>query len=44
MCSKETKLNNKPKIEECPRCENEEIAEGSNFCKICGLDLRDIEQ
>lgn len=23
----------------CPRCENEEICHGDNYCKICGLPL-----
>lgn len=23
----------------CPRCENEEICCGANYCKICGLPL-----
>lgn len=23
----------------CPRCENEDIGETANFCKICGLEL-----
>lgn len=23
----------------CPRCENEEIGYGDNYCKICGLPL-----
>lgn len=23
----------------CPRCENEEICHGDNYCTICGLPL-----
>lgn len=27
----------------CPHCENEEINPEDNFCRICGLNLLEIE-
>lgn len=27
----------------CPRCQNEEINECANFCKICGLELKKVQ-
>lgn len=34
------KMKNKPKVQVCPRCENIEIGQNDNFCKICGYKLR----
>lgn len=28
----------------CPRCENEEIKPTDNYCKICGLKLKEEEK
>ena len=30
-------------IKECPICENEEIKETDNYCKICGYKLKNNE-
>ena len=29
-------------MKQCPRCKSEEIRNGDNYCKICGLELRKI--
>ena len=30
-------------MNKCPRCENEELREGQNFCQICGLNLKELK-
>lgn len=32
-----------PIIKMCPQCQNEEIQQEDNFCKICGLNLLEIK-
>ncbi|MBY0755059.1 hypothetical protein K5V21_06280 [Clostridium sardiniense] len=32
------------KLEQCPRCKNEKLEEGQNYCQICGLDLKRTAQ
>ena len=29
-------------MNKCPRCKNEKLREGQNFCQICGLSLKEI--
>jgi hypothetical protein len=29
---------------ECPKCENENIETGQNFCQICGYDLKNDKE
>lgn len=31
-------------MNKCPRCKNEKLEEGQNFCQICGLKLKRIAQ
>ncbi len=31
-------------MKRCPRCKNEEVRKGQNFCQICGLDLNREER
>ena len=31
-------------MNKCPRCENENLKDGQNFCQICGLDLKREER
>lgn len=31
-------------MNKCPRCKNEKIREGQNFCQICGLRLEELSK
>ena len=31
-------------MNKCPRCENENLKEGQNFCQICGVNLKSKER